>query len=140
MLWSSISNSSDGHWKVSSISWHHKTVGIVTQLAPGQLRQRLAGKQRNIDRREFDANSDLGTALGQGSWNQEFIISKPAVGSLHDVLRRAQFGFGIGIDAGIAARQIPDTGALEFSSHPSVLHSSHEHLRALVRKLIIQFP
>src|SRR6266513_3078395 len=69
-----------GAWCLSiPCGGHHPAVGVVSNLAPGQFGQRLAGKQRNLHRREFDANADGGAAAGQVARNDEFVVAKTAV-------------------------------------------------------------
>ena len=53
------------------------------------------------------------------------------------VLGRAQFGFGIRIDARVGPGQIPDAGWAPFRRGAPGLR--HEHFGALVRELVIEF-
>src|SRR6266536_373980 len=77
---------------------HHKTIRRVANLAPCQFRQRMAGEKRNRNRSKLDADTDSGSACGQIAWNQKLIVAGAAVGALYDVLREAEFIFGVGID------------------------------------------
>ena len=51
-------------------------------------------------------------ASRQLAWNDELVVAEPAVGGLNDMLRGAQFLFGIRIDTGVRSGKIPDAGEM----------------------------
>jgi len=59
------------------------------------------GKQRNVNRREVNSHTDRRQSLGKVARNEKFIIPETPVGSFDRVLRRSQFRFRIGVNAGI---------------------------------------
>jgi len=80
----------------------------------------MVREERSGDGRKSNPEPNFGTAFGQRAGQEEFIIAKSAVGCLHDMLGRAQFLFGIGVNAGAAAGQVPNSGGLEFTGDFSI--------------------
>src|SRR3979490_1673436 len=68
---------------VSHPSWDDKAVSVVPHFAPGQLREWLAGKQRNANRGEFDAHTNFLAAFAKFSWEGELVAAEAAIYMLH---------------------------------------------------------
>jgi len=82
---------------------HHKAIRVVAESCPGQFGQGAAWKVRPLHWRELKADPNRLPACRQVPSDQEFVISKAAIGGLDDMLYRAQFFFRIGIDARVPA-------------------------------------
>src|SRR5262249_41368021 len=51
--------------------WHHETVGVVAQLAPGELVERAAGEQGDPHGRESHPHADRGAPFRQVARDEE---------------------------------------------------------------------
>src|SRR4051794_28097677 len=94
------------------IAGHHIAVTVVSNFAPRGRHIRAVGKKDAMDGGKFDAYADAGFSLRQLAANEEFVIAKAAVGGLNFVRRARELQLRIGVDAGVRAGGVPDSGGL----------------------------
>src|SRR5207245_5536763 len=119
---------------------HDKAIGAITNFAPRQLRQRVAGEERSLDGQKLNAEANGGPSFGQIARHEKLVIAKATVGRLHMVLRGAEFFLRVGVNTGIRTGKIPNAGALPLRiAILTLMAIGYENFGTLVGESVIEF-